>query len=300
MNYNEYHFNSKQLAEMENEANKMIRNQQYIKEFLADFMDGTRSLEIPADYMTFLLLLFKIYFNLDVVAALLPALRTGVRQKISINLLFRSVMDDVINLYYLLGTVTRGSGRRISLKNELNVLHKEFLMSCEEIIRAEAKIQGYGYHDQHFKQSESPDVEATLLEMRGENPEVYDDGKNEYRKNKDIRTTSLASLKPLFEMTDYAGFLSEKQKVRFIAARGFSHSEMFTYLFKYFSQYQYYSPKAHEFHLSDALLDLKCYRWALMEVLNSIGEINRILSLNNTREMEQKLNKKIRASINWE
>jgi glutaredoxin-related protein len=300
MNYNQYHFNPKQLAEMEDELDKLMRNQQDIKAFLSDFMDGTRSQEIPSDYMTFLHLLFKIYFNLDAVAALLPAIRTDVRQKTSINLLFRSVVDDIINLYYLLGTVSRGSGRRISLENELHVLHKEFLMSCEEIIRAEAKIQEYGYRYQQLEVTESPDVEVALLEMRRQNPEVYDDGKKEYRKNKAIRANSLASLKPLFEMTDYAMFLSEKQKVRFIGARGFSRSEMFTYLFKYFSQYQHYSPKAHQFHLSDALLDLKCYRWALMEVLNSIGEINRILSLNNAQEMEGKLNERIRDSIKWE
>jgi len=299
MKYNQYNFTPQQQAKMVSETERVIRYQSEIRSFLFWFLESTQHKEIPAHHEAFVHLLMKIYFNLDAILVLLPGLKKDARQKISVNLLYRSISDDVINLYYLLGTVTKGSPEQSSLKNELDILHKEFLMSVEEIIPAEAEIQNYPYLFQKEQNPYPKRIEQELSLMREQNPQVYDGATQKYKKNGLIRESSHADLKPLLQTTDSAPFLSERQKVKFIKARGFSRTEMFTFLFKYFSQYQHYSPKTHELTVSDAILDLKCYRWCIMEVLNAIGEANWRFGMENLDEVDRKLKELLAAVLKW-
>lgn len=300
MTYNEREFESQEIRSINHETDLLIKHQSLVLDFFRDFLESCDGKEVPEHHEVFVHLLVKIRFNIEAGITLVPELKDDARKKISINLIYRSMIDDIVNVYYLLGFITKAADTQISLKNELDILHKEFLMSCEHIFEAEIGINNYIYSLQGEEVPDPVDVKSVIQQMRADNPEVYDLEKGNYKNNKELRLLTMDQLKPFLKNTNHVNFLSESQKIIFIKARGFERHVIYTHLFKYFSQYQHYSPKMHQLNLSSALLDLRYYRWSILEALNAIGDVNIRLGFSDIPKKDMKIKELITNMIKWQ
>ncbi|WP_028298601.1 hypothetical protein [Olivibacter sitiensis] len=203
----------------------------------------------------------KIRFNLEAANDLLPKIKEDHRFKAGTNVLYRAIVDDLINAFYLLCLVQKDDAEQISLGNELNILHKEFLESATEGIEAENTHLADLYNDES-KITELSEFREAIIE---ENPEIFDNGAR--KNNKSIRETSLPIFQELLKGTNGSGFINEKKKLEIIKTRGPNINLELTAIYKYLSQYQHYSPKAYEMMLTDAVYDVHVYNRTLAFVL---------------------------------
>ena len=228
-------------------------------DFLTDFIEATNNQTQLPNHNCFIELLTRIYINLQGIEVLLPKLDADRRFKLSINLLFRSVVDDLINVYYLRSCTVINEAEQTSLGNELSILHKEFLSSFKKLIEAEALC---------YDKDPVLILKDTERQIIKENPNLYDNGK--LKTNKQIRETSNTQLQE--ELKDFTGhFISETQKLKHIGKiMGWIENPLIGE-FKYLSQFHHYTQKSFQFILTESSFDIDTYNKCLISLFDLIS-----------------------------
>jgi hypothetical protein len=264
MSYNEEFFTSQRLRTLQQEIDLAIDFQKTTLEVLIGVLLGANEQTQAAEHTVFLNILAKIRLNLGAAAQIMPLLKDDYRFKVSTNLLYRAIIDDLTNMYYLMSFVIIPDAEQLSLKNELAILHKDYVKSCESILNSEAGFKNYLQGIFQNDSEASFDAEAAIKELREANPEIFDVTADKYKTAAEIRQTS----HPLFadKYPVGGGFITETKKIEFLAAGGFQRHNVLHYLFKYFSQFHHFSPKMHVTMLADNAYDALCYQVTLMEL----------------------------------
>lgn len=281
MSYNTAHFEDSIVEQVDKKIVMIFECEKLVLDSVVTFLKSTKSYEQTENFSAFIHLLIKIRFNIEAAHRLLPLLKDDYRFKTSINLLYRSCLDDTINIYYLLGyvltdTATRNVSKdQSSLGNELDILHREFLKSACVII--ESEIEGAKYYSKlnEEKYVPVPGNGNWKEEMINANSNLYNADKSAWKNNKEIRVTS----HPMFEQQfpDSNNKIPDSSKITFIEKKGFERAFQLTQLFRYFSQYQHFSPKMHAFLLTTPEHDLEYYHQMLVEILCVMSECNQII-----------------------
>jgi hypothetical protein len=275
MSYNAEHFPPEQVSAANLELDGLIQEQNHLLDFLREFLMATNGVDQLANCYCFVELTVKVRLNMEVANDLLPKLQEDYRFKTSINLIYRSIIDDLISMFYLSGFVLKDDAKQIPLSNELAILHKEFLSSSTKGIDADNAHLEYI----HEMLNESPPQISDFRQgIIAENPELFENGM--MKNNKTLRETSNPIFQELLKDTNGAGFITEAKKLDFIAEREPNLAQALTGLFKYLSRYQHYSPKMHEFVLSDADLDIQTYKKCLVQVLHMVDVLLQFIVLN--------------------
>jgi len=228
------------------------------------------------NHTVFLSLLAKIRFNVDACNQIVPSLKNDSRFKTSSNLIYRGIVDDIINIYYLLGYALFNEQKYVSLGNELSILHIEFLKSCESIIRSETEFIEY-MHNLYKKEINLMSISSVETGIRNANSHLYNFNEKKWKTNKEIRKSSNSFFADLFPKE--GAFITESKKIEFIKKRGLTRHPVLSYLFKYFSQYQHFSPKMHDFLLHHCEYDLDCYKIVLLEIVAVTFEVVNVINI---------------------
>ncbi len=247
-------------------------------DFLTEFLKATNNQTQLPNHNCYLELISRICVNLHSVEVLLPKLNDNSRFKLSVNLLLRSIIDDLINAFYLLSCTDYKEAEHSSLGNELNILNKELIINAKELIEEEQiikKIDGYDYWENYEKQ------------MFEKYPELYENKK--LKTNNQIRETSSEELKK--DLKNYNGnFITENKKLELIEKRIVFLKNSLKLLFKYFSQYHHYSPKNFDYIVSDQDFvhnyDLSKYNECLIGVFWLVSASFTFLNLTNKEELK--------------
>ncbi|RYE37022.1 MAG: hypothetical protein EOP42_01170 [Sphingobacteriaceae bacterium] len=129
MSYNKTFFEPQLNERLHKKLDSLLLWQNHSLDFLIDYLVASNGQQQLKHCECFLQLLAKIRFNLEGVNKVLPLLYDDYRFKTSVNVIYRTIIDDIINSYYLFGTVNLADNEQLALTNELNILHKEFLIS---------------------------------------------------------------------------------------------------------------------------------------------------------------------------
>lgn len=282
MNYNTKMFSRELVLASNLKINRLIQKQKHLLDFLKDFLMATNQVDQIENCYCFVELTIKIRLNLEVANDLLPKLNDDYRFKTSINLVYRSIIDDMINAFYLSGFVLKDDDRQVSLANELKILHKEFLNSSSKGIEADNEHLLFIYDALN---KTPPKFEDFRQEIMNDNPELFENG--ELKNNKKLRQTSNPILQELLKDTGGAKFITEEKKLEFIAQRYSNIAPALKGLFKYLSQFQHYSPKMHEIVLSDAELDIETYNRCLFQILHLVDFFLNFIVLNDPEHFKR-------------
>ena len=283
MNYNSNFISDEINQRLNKRINSLLIVQEQVLDFIKKLLLSSNGKEQRQHCECFLHLFVKIRLNLEVANNILSMLLEDYRFKTSLNVVYRSIVDDVINGRYLAGTVILDDPEQVALKNELNILHKEFLMATIKADLAEREFRKViGHDDIQF-----PEMAKVNEGIQTANPELMD-ANFKWKKNSEIRETTHSYFKERFDpKTNSSSFISEAAKLKFIANRGvITHHNLET-LFKYLSQFQHYSPKMHQFNLSDAELDVSHYERCLGEVVLLMDYCFDILELSDKEMLQE-------------
>lgn len=161
-----------------------------------------------------------------------------------IGLLIRSILSDFITFCYLSSFSDKNDVDEISIQNELKLLERDYLMAMIEVGEIEGNIHQYNKNiPTKFKNREAyelalNDVKELYKHLyKGENPQ------NDLKEPKELRATSFTEFfdsKEEFEKPH--NFITEKYKWKRMIKRGFSKYVIVFTAFKFFSQFQHYSP----------------------------------------------------------
>lgn len=299
MSYNVHHFTQEKREALIGEIDLIIGLQADTLNMLIDLLLATNGHEQSNHHEVFINLLAKIRLNLGSCVQIMPTLKDDYRFKVSTNLLYRSIVDDLINLYYLMGFVIPGNKEQVSLSNELSILHKEFLMSCEQIVKSEAGFKAY-LTDTFKHKVAAKDVghQKAIANLRKANPEVFQLKEKRWKTGKEIRQGSDPYFNGKYPID--RGFISESQKIKFIQQSGFQRHDALTYLFKYFSQHQHFSPKMHEAMLADNDYDVTCYQVTLMELTCGMAVLIRHLNVHDKAFLDKQIHLLIEGILTQE
>lgn len=275
MSYNEIHFDD----ELNNRLYQRLRNlklgQDRVLDFLKRYLLASNDKKQLKHCDAFLQLLVKMRFNLESVNLLLPIMFDDYRFKTSINLIYRGIIDDIINSYYLFGTVALADPDQIALNNELTILHKEFILSSIRGIKAGQKFNQYVESLNGSVNTNNINITKQFKKL---NPEITDANGN-WKKNKELRESSNPYFINLLDQGDSNGFISETTKLKFIKARGIKTHDNLEALFKYLSQYQHFSPKAHSLLLNHIEYDIVIYQHCVGELVMLLDQLLQFLEL---------------------
>jgi hypothetical protein len=291
MNYNTEHFSPGRLSELRSELEMTIGLQDDTLELLIDILLAANDKTQVAHHNVFLNMFAKIRLNLGAAKAIMPLLYGDYRFKISANLLYRSVIDDLTNMYYLMSFVILPDENQLSLKNELDILHKDYVKGCEAILNSEAGFKNYLQGIFPDTENGTFDADVAIKELRDANPEIFDSVKDGYKTATEIRATSHPVFAGKYPIGN--GFITETKKIKFLEAGGFQRHDVLHYLFKYFSQFHHFSPQMHVTMLADNPYDIMCYRVTLMELACAMTIFLRILEV----EHQQLLSDRAHALI---
>lgn len=282
MNYNDAHFESKVIEKLNKKIDMIMKSEVIVLKSMKSFLMATNGHEQIGNFESFIQLIVKMRFNIESAHTLMPLLKVDYRFKTSINVLYRSSIDDIINIYYLLKfVIMENSGTAISyvqtsLGNELDILHRDFLKSISKVVEAEIEAEKYLEEINDSNDNTEPRPFTWKKEMIESNLHLFNQQKNDWKNNKEIRIASHGIFKDKYPSGN--SFISESAKIDFIISGGFERGFILTKLFKYFSQFQHFSPKMHQFLLSNAENDLEYYHKQLIEILCVLIECNQIIT----------------------
>ncbi len=275
MNFNEKHFKSELNEQLDKKLKALHLWQQHTLEFLIQYLLASNKQQQLAHCDAFLHLLAKIRFNLESAVALLPSMSGDYRFKTSVNVLYRAIIDDIINAYYLFGVVNLADPQQIALANELNILHKEYIQSMIKGVNADFAFEEFVDGLKQAPPSVKPDVEQ---DFKDANPELVDTNGG-WKKNWEIRATSNQFFIDMLNQGKSNSFISETKKLEFIKARGITTHHNIEACFKYLSQYQHYSPKMHDFLNTHIEFDIVIYQRCLGELLMLLDQLLQFIVL---------------------
>lgn len=284
MSYNKTFFQADINLKLKSKLDLLLLWQKHVLDFLIKYIIAANGVQQLTNFNCFLQLLAKIRFNLEATNALIPFLYDDYRFKTSINLLYRSIIDDVINAYYLFGTVALGDPDQQALTNELLILHKEFLLSSIKLVNHDREFEKF---IDNIKQiASTPDIDVEN-EVKIENPELFN-SKGEWKTNREIRSTTNSYFINLFNQDDRHAkiFITEGKKLEFVKSIGVDTHHNIAAIFKYLSQYQHFSPRSHDLLNSHIEYDIEIYRRCLGEVTMLLNQLFKILELNNKDDLK--------------
>lgn len=225
--YNTAHFSDEVVANNDHKISMVLQCEELVLDSLKMFLVSTKNYEQTDNFTPFIHLAVKMRFNLDSAHQLLQLLKSDYRFKTSINILYRSCLDDTINLYYLLGFVVVDNATKMpsalqpSLGNELDILHREFLKSTAIIIESEQDTARY-YKELSGETYVTPQESNWRKDMVDENLHLYNETEKRWKNNKEIRTSSSPLFANLFPSGN--GKVPESGKMEFIRNKGFARS----------------------------------------------------------------------------
>ena len=177
----------------------VIENEKELLDLLKRFLLSANNQIQKEGFKSLLHLIVKIRLNIESVNLITPLLKGDYRFKTSINLLYRSLIDDNINFLYLLGFVVPSSDNQISLTNELSILHRDFVESFEVILNAQAKINKKS--NEHLNENFYEEIDETFSrgELIKKHSEIFNLTANKWKTNSEIRETSNPYFLPFFK-----------------------------------------------------------------------------------------------------
>ncbi len=275
MTYNAKHFSAELNIKLSAKLDALQLWQNHVLEFLIKYLVASNYQQQLSHCDSFLQLLAKMRFNLESANLLLPAMNDDYRFKTSINLLYRAIIDDVINSYYLFCTVALADLEQHALNNELSIFHKEFILSTIKGINADREFEKFIDTIKNVQSTADIDVEE---EFKTANPELLNTDRK-WKKNKDIRASTHPDFLPLFNQGTSNTFISESKKLEFIKVRGVTTHHNLEAIFKYLSQYQHFSPKAHDLLNAHIEIDIEMYQRTLGELVMLLNQLLAFLVL---------------------
>ncbi len=284
-NYNNKHFSDEVHKGLNPRLDSVIENEKELLRLLKRILLSAHNQIQKEGFNSLLHLIAKIRLNIEAVNLITPLLKEDYRFKTSINLIYRSLVDDNINLLYLLGFVFPNIEKQISLKNELSILHRDFVESFEVILNAQAKINKLS--NTYLKENifEEIDESFSRSELIKIHPEIFNMNKQKWKTNHEIRETSSPHFSAFYKIQN-SKIISASKKIDFIRSSSYPNCDILTSLNKYFTQYFHFSPQMHDIILNDIDFDLKCYWLTNIELLTTLGIANKVLSLDNDFETE--------------
>ena len=285
MTYNEKFFESDLNKRLRKKLDSLLLWQNHSLEYLIDYLISSNGQQQLEHCECFLQLLTKIRFNIEAVNKLLPLLYDDYRFKTSVNVIYRTIIDDVINSYYLFGTINLADAKQLALDNELNILHKEFLISSVTGINSDREFEKFV---DGLKEIDSgPDIDVRN-EFKIANPNLFNINGN-WKKNSELRQSTLPYFIQLFNQTNDSpkAFISESKKIEFIKAIGVVTHDNITAIFKYLSQYQHFSPKVHDLLNSHIEYDIAIYQRCLGEVIMLLDQLLQFLELKGKEDLKR-------------
>lgn len=260
---------------------KLRHNHFEILEFLKKFLISANGEEQIIGCESLLQLIAKVRFNLESINILFPLLYNDSRYKISINVLYRVIVDDIINVCYLFGLINKADDKQNALNNELSIFHKEYLKSTIKALEASNDFENYLKSARNEKIEDLGNIEELI---KKENPHLFNEN-GKWRTNSQIRKTTHIELIKLLNQGD-SSFISESKKLEFIRKRNFQTVDVLTALFKYYSQYQHYSPKAYELMNAPTDYDIGTYQRTVSEIIMVLKHLFQCLNLKNKVALE--------------
>lgn len=283
MTYNEKHFNEKLNRHLNSRLQSLKVWQNHTLDFLIKYLLASNNKEQLLHCQAFLHILTKMRFNLESAGLLLPLMFDDYRYKTSVNLIYRSLVDDIINSYYLFCTIVLDDPNQYALDNELRILHKEYVLSVIKGIKADFEFEKFVNELKNAPHGPEIDVEG---EFKQANPDLVGIDGN-WMKNQDIRATSHPILSKELNHGSATSFISESKKLEFIRKRGVHTHHNIEALFKYLSQYQHFSPKAHDLLNSHIEFDINVYQRCLGELLMLLDQLMQFLELHQKTELKR-------------
>lgn len=294
-NYNNKHFSDEVNLSLNQRLDNIIKYEQEILFLLKRFLLSANKQVQKEGFNSLLHLIVKIRLNIESVNLITPLLKEDYRFKTSINLIYRSLVDDNINLLYLLGFVVPSSDNQISLTNELSILHRDFVESFEVILNAQAKInkKSNEYLNENFY--EEIDEAFSRGELIEKHSEIFNLTANKWKTNSEIRETSNPYFSPFFKTQNSKKLISASKKIDFIRSSNYPNCDILVSLNKYFTQYFHFSPQMHDVVLNDIEFDLKCYLFTNIELLTTLGIANKVLKLD--YDFENDINNQLKSFL---
>lgn len=282
MNYNESHFPPELNNLIKHKFDYLQKSQLELMDFLKKYLMSTNGITQDYGCENFINLVVKIRFNLDAINVLFPLLYNDYRYKTSINVLYRTIIDDIINICYLFGLVNKAEEMLNSLNNELNILHKEYLKSTKIALEANQKFEAL----MKKRRGEEPEIVADILEsMQKSDPQLFNE-KGKWKTNSELRSTTHSKLCEMLDQKKDLVFITEAKKLEFLGKRNFETVESITYLFKYFSQYQHYTPKTHELLKAPSSHDIVAYQRTIGELIFMLNHLFQVIKFKNKEKLE--------------
>lgn len=299
MSYNDEYFEGNLNTKLKSRLSNLLSWQSSLLDYMAKYLVASNHQQQKPGCDAFLKLLVKIRFNLDSANILLPRMYEDYRYKTSINVIYRTIIDDLINSYYLFCTVLTDEPQHHALINELNILHKEFILGVIDGIKSEQQFWTHLNTPNIKTQEPVSDVEE---DFKKGNPDLVDqDGK--WKNNSAIRATTHPGLLKLFNQRDNSTFISETKKLEFLKSSGVPWYGQLKSIFKFLSQYQHFSPRAHDLLNSHIEQDIAMYQHSLGQIMTLLGQLFPVLELRNKDELGrhlQSLGDSMIASFNAE
>jgi hypothetical protein len=277
MTYNESFFDAALNKKLKDKLDKLILWQDQVVKYMMTYLVDTNGQEQLKGCDSFIHIVAKIRFNLEAATSLCNFLYSDYRFKTSVNVLYRTIIDDLINAYYLFCTVALGDPDQNALNNELNILHKEYIVSVLKGLESERKFEKIL---KTLKNEEIGEDEDYLDQFRKENADLFN--------NEGIRKTTNPFFTNLFNQNDgnAKSFISEAKKLEFIAARNVGTESNIAAMYKYLSQYQHYSPKMRDYIQHHIEYDIGIYQKSLGEVLILLNQLFQFIKFNNKTNLE--------------
>jgi hypothetical protein len=296
--YNLSHFDNEKIIDLNNKLERIILRERKLVLLLDDFILSSNGHTQRQGHDSLLHLLVKVSLNFDAVNFITPLLRNDYRFKTSVNLIYRSVVDDIINLLYLMGFSIPDTENQISLENELNISHRDFMESTLKIIDAQANINKQANEFLQSNFYDEIDINRARDELFTANPNIFNIDKKTWKTNSEIRVTSDEYFKRYFVdlKLNQGKLISATKKIDLIKMQNYPHCDILTSLNKYYTQYFHFSPRMHDLVLNDIEFDIQCYLLTIVETLTVLGIANKILK--KEKDFEDAINIQLKSFLN--
>jgi len=266
MNFNQVHFpDTYQVTNKEISILGSI--QADALELLIDFLlSSNQVVQKSIEHKPFFYLLAKIRFNLEAVQLLMPKLTEDFRFKTSINLIYRGIVSDIINTLYLFSWCDQTVDEQPRLSTELDILQVDFLNAVNKIVEAESELS-----PEELERNKNWQQELILANLN-----LYDSHKGSWKKPRQIRKETGFD-NDIDRSLDNP---TETAKIMHIGRSMLASRSQIESCFKYLSQYQHFSPRMHEFLLSDPAYDLEVYTQVVHLMLVTLKQVSQVLNYN--------------------
>jgi hypothetical protein len=186
--------------------------------------------------------------NNEALIPLLENYKTKRSAILPIGLLIRSILSDFLAFCYLATFSHSKDPEEVSIENELDLLERDFLKSMMEVSELESKIHEYNQNiPPAFEDNKAYEDHVEKVKNQFKHLFKEENTKLRFKKPSEFRETSLPDcFDSKDEFATAPSFITEKYKWERMLRRGFSKYVIVFTAFKFFSQFQHYSPMSAE------------------------------------------------------